>query len=140
LGGRLLLLESIGARTGLPRLTVLEVVEHDAATDTFYAAAGFGPNSDWYRNVLHRPEVQITVGRRRCRVYASPVEAGRAGEILIDYARRYPRMARAFMRFMGFEVDGSDDDYRQVVRSLGLHLIAFTPRMAETNSWTSNNH
>lgn len=127
-GRHLLLLESLGHRTGLPRRTVLEVVHHDSATDTFYVAAGFGPGSDWYGNVRHQPEVLITVGRHHVPVYACPVEPKRAGEILVGYAARHPRTARVLLRWLGFEVDGSEADYREVPASLGLQMIAFVPR------------
>lgn len=127
-GRRLLMLESIGHRTGLPRHTVLEVVHHEREGDTYYVAAGFGPSSHWYRNVQRHPEVQISVGGRRRPAYARLVENARAGAILAGYATRHPHIAKALMRWLGFEVDGSDADYRAVAESLGLKMVAFAPR------------
>jgi deazaflavin-dependent oxidoreductase (nitroreductase family) len=55
LGTRFLLLTHTGRRSGLPRRTVLEVIRYDRESETFVVAAGFGPGSDWYRNVRRDP-------------------------------------------------------------------------------------
>jgi deazaflavin-dependent oxidoreductase (nitroreductase family) len=55
-GGRILVLTHVGRKTGLRRRTPLNyaIVEDDV-----YCTAGFGSGSDWYRNILANPEVEI---------------------------------------------------------------------------------
>jgi deazaflavin-dependent oxidoreductase (nitroreductase family) len=55
-GGRILVLTHVGRRTGIRRRTPLNyaIVDGDV-----YCTAGFGSGSDWYRNVLANPEVEI---------------------------------------------------------------------------------
>lgn len=120
-----MLLESTGKRSGKPRRAVLEVVYFDPSERAYYVAAGFGPTTHWYRNVLCHPEVQLQIQGKRRRAYARRVDPVRAGEILAGYAAQHPRMARALMRWLGFEVDGSAADFREVASSLGLNIIAF---------------
>ena len=63
-GKRILLLNHIGRVSGKQRQVILEVVEHDPTNGTFVVASGWGPTAAWYRNILHRPQVSVQVGRR----------------------------------------------------------------------------
>ncbi len=55
-GGQIMVLSHTGRRSGLPRRTPVNyaIVDND-----IYCAAGFGSVSDWYRNVLARPQVEV---------------------------------------------------------------------------------
>ena len=46
------------------------------------------------------------------------LDEAEGGEVLARYARRHPRLAKELARFMGFEVDGSEDEYREAGRSI----------------------
>lgn len=126
LGTRFLLLSHTGRKSGQERQTVLEVVRYDKETTTFVVAAGFGPRSDWYRNIRANPQVTIDCGRRRWEMTARFLTPGEAGEEMLDYARRHPRALRELARFMGYHLDGSQTD----IRALGemLAMVAFQPR------------
>ena len=63
-GHRMLMLEHHGRRSGLPRHTVLEVVD-DPKPDTYIIVSGFGGASQWYRNLIADPHVRVSIGRRR---------------------------------------------------------------------------
>lgn len=128
LGGRFMLIHHVGRSTGEPHEAVVEVVEHDEATDSFVAASGYGTRSDWYRNLHAHPQATIEVGRRRIEVDTVRVTPDESGELMARYAVRHDRAARQLCRFMGFEVDGSVDDYRAVGRE--LPFVRFVPRAA----------
>jgi deazaflavin-dependent oxidoreductase (nitroreductase family) len=125
LGTRFLLLTHTGRKSGLERKTVLEVVRYDKETTTFVVAAGFGPQSDWYRNIRHNPQVIVQCGRRRWEMVANFLTPELSGEELLDYARRHPRALRELASFMGYRLDGSQED----IRALGqmLSMVAFRP-------------
>jgi deazaflavin-dependent oxidoreductase (nitroreductase family) len=55
-GGRIMVLTHLGRRTGIRRRTPLNyaIVDGDV-----YCTAGFGGGSDWYRNILADPQVEI---------------------------------------------------------------------------------
>ena len=125
LGGRFMLLEHVGRATGELHRTVVEVIEHDAPTDSYVAASGFGTRSDWYRNLLAHPRATIQVGRRTVAVDAVPMPQDEGGELMARYATRHDAAARKLCRFMGFEVDGSAEDYRAVGRE--LPFVRFAP-------------
>jgi deazaflavin-dependent oxidoreductase (nitroreductase family) len=125
LGNRFLMLTHTGRKSGLERRTVLEVVRYDKTTTTFIVAAGFGPESDWYRNIRLHPQVMVQCGRRCWEMVANFVTPEQSGEELLVYARRYPLALRELARFMGYRLDGTPED----TRALGqmLSMVAFKP-------------
>ncbi|MCX5141349.1 MULTISPECIES: nitroreductase family deazaflavin-dependent oxidoreductase [unclassified Streptomyces] len=118
--GRLLLLVHTGRTSGLPRRTVIEVVE-SAPVDgrrSWTVASGFGPGADWYRNLRRTPQATVQAGRAFHAVTAHVLPAEEGGELMARYAPRHPRTARRLCAYMGFTVDGSTQDYRRVGESL----------------------
>ena len=91
LGKRFLLLIHTGRKSGLERKTVLEVVRYNETTSTFLVAAGFGPGSDWYRNIRANPQVTVQCGSLRLQMVAHFLTPEQSGEELVDYARRHPQ-------------------------------------------------
>lgn len=124
LGRRVMLLTHTGRVSGLRRQAVIEVVAHDGRG--YLAASGFGVKADWYRNVMAAPEVTVQVGGRVLQVTATPVPAEEGPDIMARYASRHPAAARRLCKLMGYAVDGSQEDYREV----GMHIpfVRFEPR------------
>ncbi|MCP4168358.1 MAG: nitroreductase family deazaflavin-dependent oxidoreductase [Chloroflexi bacterium] len=127
MGGRFLLLHHSGRSSGLPRQTVLEIVAHDEMAGTYMIASGFGPKSDWFRNIKKSPEVSIEVGRSKLDMLAGPLEPEASGRAMVDYAHRNPRAAKELMRICGYRVDGSDEDYYELGRDI-VPFVELTPR------------
>lgn len=126
LGGRFLMLSHIGRKSGLVRRVVVEVVDRDAAQGTYTVCSGFGPESDWYRNLLAEPKAVIQVGNKHMKVTAHVLDAEAGADTMARYARRHPRAARTLAGFMGFRVDGSEADFREAGRR--LPFMRFEPR------------
>jgi len=124
-GSRFLVLTHIGRKTGLARKVALEIVRHDEPSDTYFVASGWGEEADWYRNVVKNPEVVIHAGSRRMAGTAERLPSERAEEELLTYARRYPAAMKSLARIMGYEVDGTDEGYRALGRT--LPIIALRP-------------
>jgi deazaflavin-dependent oxidoreductase (nitroreductase family) len=98
LGGRFLMLTVVGRTSGVPRRTVLEVVRADAGGDRtaapiLWVVASRGPRTDWYRNALASPRVQVDWRARRYPADARPLDEEQRHELLSDYQRRHPRAA-----------------------------------------------
>ncbi|MGP3937154.1 nitroreductase family deazaflavin-dependent oxidoreductase [Nonomuraea sp. KM88] len=123
LGQRIMLLTHTGRVSGRPRQAVIEVVQRDE--QGYVAASGFGRHADWYRNVLADPEVTLHVGGRALRATAAPIPDEQGAEIMAAYAPRHPAAARQLCKIMGFAVDGSVADYREVGRH--IPFVRFTP-------------
>jgi deazaflavin-dependent oxidoreductase (nitroreductase family) len=55
-GGRIMVICHRGRKTGKKRLTP---VNYAKVGEEIFCTAGFGETSDWYRNILHNPDVEI---------------------------------------------------------------------------------
>lgn len=121
-----LMLEHVGRKSGQTRQAVLEILKHDKASDVYYLAAGFGPSSDWYQNLLKTPQAKIQSGFRKVDVIAEVLSVDEAERIITDYARRYPFAIRTLARILGYEIKKDETDYRgfaNVVPIVALNVV-----------------
>lgn len=133
LGGRFLLLNHVGRKSGLPRQAVVEVVDYDKASDTYFIASGYGRRSQWFKNLQAQPEVTIQVGRRQLAVKADILDPAASGEAMVQYAQRHPTAAQNLVKLIGHDIDGSEDDYRRLGET-AVPFIALRPRVVITES------
>lgn len=68
--GYIMVLNHKGRKTGLQRRTPVNFTRLD---DAIYCTAGFGARSDWYRNILAEPNVEIWLPRARFKGLATDV-------------------------------------------------------------------
>ncbi len=95
-GSRLLMLEHIGRKSGLPRQVVLEVVDHPAP-GTYVVPSGFGQHAQWIRNVQANPRVRVyTSGLAPTPATARVLGQAEADRALAVYIRRHPRAWATF--------------------------------------------
>lgn len=125
MGERLLLLTHVGRVSFEDRKTVIEIVAKDEEKEAYYVVSAWGERADWLRNVQHNPRCTIQVGTRCIKARAELVSKDEAESVLMDYASRHPRALRSLAAFSGFEVDGSEQDYRKMARQ--LPTVVFVP-------------
>lgn len=123
--GHFLQLTHTGRRSGLLRRTVLEVLRHDRASDTYMVMAGFGPHSDWVRNIARTPRVELAVGLRHIAAVATVLSPDEAAAAILDYTRRFPIARGIIARVMGYQTDGSDASFRALAHL--ATVVAFHP-------------
>ena len=130
LGKRFLLLNHIGRRTGLHRQTVLEVMEYRKDGPELVVMSGFGPNSDWLRNIEATSGEEVIVGSHRFIASHRFLGEEEAMRVVRDYERRNrfagPIVRYVLSRLLYSRYRGSEDDRRRLVRQ--LPLLAFRPR------------
>ncbi len=128
LTGHFLLLEHVGRKSGQMRRVVLEVVRRDKANDVYFVAVGFGPSSDWYRNLLKTPRAKIQSGFRKADVLAEVLPIEEAERVILDYARRYPTAIRTLARIIGYEIKKGETDYRGFAQAVPIVALKVLPR------------
>jgi deazaflavin-dependent oxidoreductase (nitroreductase family) len=125
-----LLLTTTGRRTGRARATPVNYREEGGV---FYVVSGRGTRSDWYRNLVAQPEVEIQIGLRRLKAIAAPVtDPQEKARVLWLWARRSRRRRQ---RYFGIPRDAPREE-RQTAPSqpeaLALAsqqtVVAFRPR------------
>ncbi|MDX1378398.1 MAG: nitroreductase family deazaflavin-dependent oxidoreductase [Anaerolineales bacterium] len=126
LGSRFLVLTHIGRKSGMPRQTVIEVVNHDKETGIYYVAAAWGKKSDWYLNILQNPKVRVKVGNKQFEAEGDQKSKGEAEEILWDYAQRHPVALRELtMMILGKRLPPTRETCARMAES--VPLIALIP-------------
>jgi deazaflavin-dependent oxidoreductase (nitroreductase family) len=135
-GHRCLLLTHTGRRTGLRRQTVLEVVEYRKEGPEVVVANGFGPNSDWVRNIQANPGEEVTVGSQHFVASHRILGEDEAMRVIqsYEYRNRFiaPIVRRGFSWLLGWQYHGGESDRRRLVQQ--LPLIVFHPRAAEVQT------
>ncbi len=130
LGNRFLMLTHTGRKSGLPRQTVIEVVQHDKETDTFYVVSGWGKKSDWYQNICKSPSVTVRVGGRKFRASAKFIPLPKEIEIMEAYARDHPMaFSELTSLFLGERMKPGTDAPRRVAEK--MPMVAFQPERTE---------
>lgn len=124
LGHRFLMLTHLGRKSGRRRQTVLEVVHYNPATKGCIVMAGYGAQSDWYLNIQARPAIEVQIGRQRYTPQQRMLSTEETVHVLEEYQQRHPRAFRAFMRFIGYDYDGTPEALYalgEILRGVALH-------------------
>jgi deazaflavin-dependent oxidoreductase (nitroreductase family) len=130
LGRRFLQLTHTGRRSGRTHTTVLEVVRLDRDSEEVMVVSGFGPGSDWLRNIRANGRAEISIGRESFAASFRMVPVDEATTVLGDYERRN-RHAAPVIRFvlshlLGWRYDGSPEARRRAAEA--LPVVAFSRR------------
>lgn len=125
LGYRFVLLTHTGRKSGLPRQTVLEVVRYDKSTGACIVASGWNTKSDWFQNVTANPIIVIQIGNHCSAATAKRLSPDAGAKELLDYSRRHPLALGELVKFMGYRLDGTEDDICALGRM--IPMLAFTP-------------
>ncbi len=120
---RFLMMTHTGRISGLARRVVLEVMRHDADTESYIVASGWGEKSDWFQNISKTPRVEVTVGRRRFAATAQRLPLDEAYEEILDYARRHPTAIRELGRLIGYQLEHTPEGYRALAGVMPIVAI-----------------
>lgn len=132
LGQRFLLLTHTGRKTGLPRQTVLEVVDYDASMGTYITASAWGVKADWLRNIERTPHVRVQVGKCHFAATARRLSNATAQRALLRYGQRHPLAFRVLAIWMvGQRFRGTAEDCATLAQSVPLVALQCKTRVAE---------
>lgn len=92
-GAPVLLLHSIGAKSGDERVSPMMYMADGDRYLVFASAAGADRNPAWYWNLTAHPDVSIEVGDRQLDVRAVELTGADRDEKYAEQARRYPGFA-----------------------------------------------
>ena len=93
-GAPLLLLHTVGARTGQPRVNPMMYRPVPGGYAVFASKGGAPVNPDWYYNVLAHPRVTAEIGSGKAEFVARVAEGRRARADLGRAQGRQPRVRR----------------------------------------------
>jgi len=122
-GKVVLLLTTIGRKSGLPRRTPLQYEEYESV---YYVASARGVKADWFCNVQANPRVEVQIHERCIQGLAEPiVDPERIADFLQLRLKRHPIFIGLLMRLEGLPLKYTRAD---LVRFAGRKaLVAIRP-------------
>lgn len=122
-GRFVLLLTTRGRRSGKARVTPLQYERVDGA---LVVGSARGTGSDWYRNLVADPRVEVRAGRTRFAARAETcTDPSRIADFLELRLERHPRMVGGIMRLRGVPSPPSRLDLEAY--AAGLAMVTLTP-------------
>jgi deazaflavin-dependent oxidoreductase (nitroreductase family) len=112
-GSRFLLLVHRGRKTGRVRQNVLEVMDRNG--DEYIVMSGWGPGSQWYRNIQANPALEVRVGRRRFTPSVRFLSEDEAADSLGAYATEHPVLMKVLDKAFAWNHDGTPEDRKRIV-------------------------
>jgi deazaflavin-dependent oxidoreductase (nitroreductase family) len=92
-GAPMLLLHTVGARTGQERVNPMMYMRVDGGYAVFASKAGAPSNPDWYHNLLAHPKVTAEIGTSTVELIARVAEDGEREPIWAAQKAAYPGFA-----------------------------------------------
>jgi deazaflavin-dependent oxidoreductase (nitroreductase family) len=124
LGNRFVLIHHVGRKSGLPRQTVVELVERSG--DSVVVVAGYGPQTQWYQNLQAQPITTIEIGRKKQRVKAQLISPSDGEAVMMRYFNKNPRVTGGLMKVLGYQWDGTLQGIREIANQ-SLRFVQFDP-------------
>ena len=116
-----LLLTTIGRKSGLRRVTPLQFEEVDGR---YYIASARGREADWLKNILANPQVTVQIGENQFNALAEPVtDPCRIADFLEVRLCRHPRMVGAILRSAGISPSPSRPELEAYAAQLAIVII-----------------
>ena len=85
-----LLLTTIGRKTGKTRVTPLGYFEHDGYYVICASNAGFDTNPAWFHNLKSHPQVELQIGSKHLTAMAEPANPALRQDLWTDLVKRAP--------------------------------------------------
>jgi deazaflavin-dependent oxidoreductase (nitroreductase family) len=121
MGHVVLLLTTIGRKTGLKRVTPLQYEKIDNA---YYVASVRGTKADWYQNILSNPNVEVQVKSHRFQSAAEPIiDPSRIADFLQVRLERHPIMVGNMLRSEGLPQNPSREQLERFAEKSAMVVI-----------------
>lgn len=88
-GAPILLLHTVGAKSGQERVNPVMYLEMDGRRFVFASKGGADTNPDWYHNLIAHPEVTVEVGTDTYPATATPLSSADRDPIFAEQSSRY---------------------------------------------------
>jgi deazaflavin-dependent oxidoreductase (nitroreductase family) len=125
LGHTFLQFTHIGRKSGRPYDSVAMVLRYDQASHEAVICAGWGPETDWVRNLRAGPAVKVQIGRESFTPDHRFLTDDEAFEVVAQFRREHPRRLRLISTILGWDDLRDDATVRQFIHS--HPFIAFHP-------------
>jgi deazaflavin-dependent oxidoreductase (nitroreductase family) len=121
-GAQWMLIKHIGRKSGKEYESMVDVMDYDRSSDTYYIEAAYGTRADLVRNILANPVFEARVGRRRFKAWAKILSNEDTADMLVKFYRAKPAYTRSVMAMVGMKFNG-EEELRLIASKLMLLTI-----------------
>lgn len=89
-GAPLLLLHTVGAKSGYPRVNPMMYLPDGGGYVVFASKAGAPTNPDWYHNLVANPTVTVELGKDQYDAAAKALQGVERDRVYAEQAKLYP--------------------------------------------------
>lgn len=114
-----------GRKTGQPYDAVAMVARYDEASREAVICAGWGPDTDWVRNLHAGPAVEVQIGREAFTPEHRFLGDDEALDVVVGFRRDHPYRLRLLGSILGWGDLRDDANVRRFVRA--HPFVAFRP-------------
>jgi hypothetical protein len=75
------------------------------------------------KNIQANPEVQVKVGKRNLNLVTEQLSQDDSEAVILVYSQKHEATMMNLARFMGYKLDGSEGDFRELGRMLMLFAL-----------------
>lgn len=118
----------VGRKAGQPHQTVAMVLRDNRATGEAVICAGWGPHTDWYRNLQAYPAVKVQLGGQTFTPQQRFLTEKEAFDVATQFQREHPHRLRLFSTVLGWGDLRDDVRVREFIRT--HPFVAFRPTEA----------
>ena len=90
-GRPLLLLTTMGAKSGQPRTRPMMYLQEGDRLFVFASKGGAPTNPDWYHNLLAHPQVTVEIGDQKYQATATPITGSERDSVYARWSELYPQ-------------------------------------------------
>src|SRR5215211_6061581 len=124
-GHRFILLTHVGRRSGRIRRTVLAVLYFDPKTEEIMAISAWSA-SEWYRNILTSPALQVETGFTRYAPVHGSLSSEEIATLFEGYRHEHPIFSRIVCRIPSWQWNSSHEKLLELANT--LRGVAFRPK------------
>jgi deazaflavin-dependent oxidoreductase (nitroreductase family) len=122
MASKILVLTTIGRKSGLTRPTPLQFEEIDGV---YYVASARGEKADWYRNLMACPQVNVQVMDNSFSTLAKPMtDPGQIADFLELRLIKHPRFMGILLRLEGLPHKYSRSDLEEFAKRLAIVVLS----------------
>lgn len=107
----------IGRKTGQPHETVAMVLRDDRVAREVVICAGWGPQTDWYRNLQTHPAAKVQLGGSTFGAEARFLSDEEAFDVIASFRRDHPLRVRFFTAALDWGNFSDDEQVREFIRT-----------------------
>lgn len=124
LGRTFLLLVHAGRKTGQPHAMTAMVLRYDAVTHEAVICSGWGPTTDWIRNIRARPALEVQIGRESFTPQQRFLSEDESFDVCLEFCLRHPARLQIVRPVFGWDLR-SEKAVREFVQT--HPFVAFRP-------------